>query len=41
MTHASCRVHDEDGRLLASFSVDAMVRAFRSGGEPVDERTSL
>jgi acyl-CoA thioesterase len=41
MTHASCRVHDEHGRLLASFSVDAMVRAFRSGGEPVDERTSL
>jgi acyl-CoA thioesterase len=41
MTHAACRVHDEDGRLLASFSVDAMVRAFRSGGEPVDERTSL
>jgi acyl-CoA thioesterase len=41
MTHASCRVHDEDGRLLASFSVDAMVRAFRADTGPVDERTSL
>ena len=28
MTHAECRVHDEDGALLASFTVDAMVRAF-------------
>ena len=29
MTHAECRVHDEDGaRSLASFTVDAMVRAF-------------
>jgi acyl-CoA thioesterase len=41
MTHAACRVHDEHGRLLASFSVDAMVRAFRSDSGPVDERTSL
>jgi len=28
MTHAACRVHDEDGALVASFTVDAMVRAF-------------
>ena len=28
MTHAECRVHDEDGALLASFTVDAMVRGF-------------
>ena len=28
MTHSECRVHDGDGELLASFSVDAMVRAF-------------
>jgi acyl-CoA thioesterase len=41
MTHAACRVHAEDGRLLASFSVDAMVRAFASDAGPVDERTSL
>ena len=27
MTHSECRVHDQDGALLASFSVDAMVRA--------------
>ena len=30
MTHAECRVHDEEGTLLASFTVDAMVRAFRN-----------
>ena len=28
MTHAECRVHDEDGSLVASFTVDAMVRGF-------------
>jgi acyl-CoA thioesterase II len=28
MTHAECRVHAEDGALVASFTVDAMVRAF-------------
>lgn len=28
MTHSECRVHDEDGLLLASFAVDAMVRGF-------------
>jgi acyl-CoA thioesterase len=38
--HASCRVHDEGGALLASFTVDAMIRAFASGAV-VDERTSL
>lgn len=27
MTHSECRVHDDAGTLLASFSVDAMVRA--------------
>jgi acyl-CoA thioesterase II len=41
MTHSTCRVHDEDGRLLASFSVDAMVRKFATGSGAVDERTSL
>lgn len=40
MTHAECRVHDEDGRLVASFAVDAMVQRF-AAGTPVDERTSL
>jgi acyl-CoA thioesterase II len=43
MTHSECRVHDEAGGLLASFSVDAMVRGFRGAaavGER-DERTAL
>lgn len=30
MTHSECRVHDLGGRLVASFTVDAMVRAFAS-----------
>ena len=29
MTHAECRVYDEDGDVLASFTVDAMVRGLR------------
>ena len=41
MTHAECRVHDEEGHLLASFSVDAMVRAFGNGDRSRDERTAL
>jgi acyl-CoA thioesterase II len=28
MTHSECRVHDEGGTLIASFTVDCMVRAF-------------
>ncbi len=31
MTHAECRVHNIEGHLLASFSVDAMVRPFAHG----------
>lgn len=41
MTHSACRVHGEDGRLLASFTVDAMVRRFAGGTTAVDERTAL
>jgi acyl-CoA thioesterase len=41
MTHAECRVHDEDGQLLASFNVEAMVRAFGNGDRSRDERTAL
>ncbi|HXX89360.1 MAG TPA: acyl-CoA thioesterase domain-containing protein [Acidimicrobiales bacterium] len=41
MTHAECRVHDEDGALVASFGVDAMVRAFPSGTPAMDERSTL
>lgn len=40
MTHSECRVHDVEGALLASFSVDAMVRGF-STDRPVHVRTSL
>jgi acyl-CoA thioesterase-2 len=40
MTHSECRVHNLEGQLLASFSVDAMVRRF-STDRPVDHRTSL
>ncbi len=41
MTHSECRVHDEEGRLLASFSVDAMVRAFEQQAAPHDDRRTL
>jgi acyl-CoA thioesterase II len=41
MTRAECRVHDEEGELLASFAVDAMVRGFGDRHGPVDERTAL
>lgn len=41
MTHAQCRVHDESGRLLASFTVDAMVRGFAPSHGAVDDRRAL
>lgn len=41
MTHSECRVHDEGGDLLASFTVDAMVRGAARREGPVDPRTSL
>jgi acyl-CoA thioesterase/uncharacterized protein (DUF427 family) len=41
MTHAECRVHDEPGNLLASFTVDAMVRPMRGDPSQVDHRTAL
>jgi acyl-CoA thioesterase len=40
MTHSECRVHNVEGALLASFSVDAMVRGF-STDRPVHDRTTL
>jgi acyl-CoA thioesterase/uncharacterized protein (DUF427 family) len=40
MTHAECRVHDEGGELLASFTVDAMVRRFPDA-TAADARTAL
>jgi len=41
MTHAECRVYDESGNLLASFTVEAMVRPFASSMGPIDDRTAL
>ncbi len=41
MTHSECRVHDEAGDLLASFTVEAMVRPFPAGTGTVDDRTAL
>jgi acyl-CoA thioesterase-2 len=40
ITHADNRVHNEQGALLASFSVEAMVRRMATD-RPVDARTSL
>lgn len=41
MTHSECRVHDLDGDLLASFTVDAMVRGTDPAAAPLDRRTAL
>jgi len=41
MTHSECRVHDEQGRIMASFSVDAMVRGFEGMTAPPDDRRAL
>jgi acyl-CoA thioesterase len=41
MTHAEGRVHDDVGSLVASFTVDAMVRPFADPSAPVDDRTAL
>jgi acyl-CoA thioesterase len=40
MTHSECRVHNQQGALLASFCVDAMVRRF-APERAVNDRTSL
>ncbi len=41
MTHAECRVHAAGGDLLASFTVDAMVRPFTASTGGRDDRTAL
>ncbi len=41
MTHSECRVNDEAGDLVASFTVDCMVRGFRAPHGPIDARTTL
>jgi acyl-CoA thioesterase len=40
MTHAECRVHTEEGALVASFTVDAMVRGFADPSK-ADKRVGL
>ena len=39
MTHSECRVHDEQGTLLASFTVDAMVRRLSPDRQSGDRKT--
>ena len=41
MTHAECRVHDQGGALVASFTVDAMVRGFADPSQDADYRSAL
>ena len=41
MTHSECRVYDEHSSLVASFTVDAMVRAFADPTGSVDDRTAM
>ncbi len=41
MTRSECRVYDEQGRILASFCVDAMVRGFEGMTAPSDDRRAL
>ena len=41
MTHSECRVYTERGDLLASFTVEAMVRGFAENAALADYRTSL
>jgi acyl-CoA thioesterase/uncharacterized protein (DUF427 family) len=41
MTHSECRVYGETGEMLASFTVDAMVRGFAKDGRSADDRTAI
>ncbi|MDZ7675420.1 MAG: thioesterase family protein [Acidimicrobiales bacterium] len=41
MTHSECRVYDEDRALVASFTVEAMVRAFADPTNEADYRSAL
>lgn len=41
MTHADCRAYTEDGDLLASFSVEAMVRGFADPSQQGNARTAM
>jgi len=41
MTHAECRAYTEDGDLLASFTVEAMVRGFADLSQQGNARTAM
>src|SRR5262249_10608827 len=41
MTHAECHVYDEADVLLASFTVEAMVRGFADPSQAADSRRAL
>lgn len=41
MTHSECRVRDESGGLIASFTVDAMLRGFTQRAHAADDRVAL
>lgn len=41
MTHAECRAYTEDGDLLASFTVEAMVRGFADPAQQGNARTAM
>jgi acyl-CoA thioesterase-2 len=41
MTHAECRVYDDDGGLVASFTVEAMVRDFADRSTAADYRSAM
>lgn len=41
MTHSECRVYTEDERLIASFTVDAMVRGFADPTKAADHTSAL
>jgi acyl-CoA thioesterase II len=41
MTHSECRVHGEEGNLLASFCVDSMVRTFEDPTRTIPEKALL
>lgn len=41
MTHSDCGVFTEDGRLVASFSVESMVRGFGDAAKAADSRTAM
>ena len=41
ITHSACRIHNEHGDLLASFSVESMLRSMATDGVPADRRTAL